>query len=225
MSQKATAVCWPGRLHRVVSPYFALNRTGRGGRRQNPIRADHLRRATGLSVVGLVDYRGRRQGRLYSPRAERMTEKSAVTPSAMSVQTKKKPPLELAMPLAPPTPSPFMREMRFPTEVETHLYRILQEALNNISKHAGAGRVSVILEYQDQSLTLIIEDDGRGFDLVETRTLDAQARGLGLVGMRERANLIGATLDIESTPGSGTTIYVHVPLSDPPEIGVRLEAE
>jgi hypothetical protein len=84
-------------LQRIVSPHFALNRTGRGGRRQNPIRADHLRRATGLSVFGLLDYRGRRHGRLHSPRAEMMTEKSAVTPSAISVQTKKKAPLELAM--------------------------------------------------------------------------------------------------------------------------------
>jgi hypothetical protein len=74
-------------------------------RRQNPIRADHLRRATGLSMFGLLDYWGRRHGRLHSPRAERMTEKSAVTPSAISVQTKKKAPLDLAM--LPPTPTPF----------------------------------------------------------------------------------------------------------------------
>ena len=61
-----------------------------------------------LSLYGLLDYRGWPRRRPHSPRAERMTEKSAVTPSAMSVQTKKKPPLELAMPLATPTPFPFM---------------------------------------------------------------------------------------------------------------------
>src|SRR5260370_6680247 len=87
---------------RLFSPHFALTRTGRGGRRQNPIRADHLRRATGLSMFGLLDYPGWPRRRLHSPRAERMTEKSAVTPSAISVQTKKNAPLELAM--LPPTP-------------------------------------------------------------------------------------------------------------------------
>ncbi len=99
---------WPSRRHRVVSPHFALNRTGRGGRQQNPIRADHLRRATGLSVFGLLHYRDRRHGRLHSPRAERMTEKSPVTPSVIIVQMKKKAPLDLAIPLATPTPAPFM---------------------------------------------------------------------------------------------------------------------
>ena len=106
MSQKATVVCWPGRLHRVVSPHFTLNRTGRGGRRQNPIRADNLRSATDLSVFGLLGYRGWPRRRLHSLRTERMTEKSAVTPSAMIVQTKKKAPLDLA--ISPPTPFPIM---------------------------------------------------------------------------------------------------------------------
>src|SRR2546427_10262480 len=82
---------------------FALNGTGRGGRRQNPIRADHLRRATGLSVFGLLDYWGWPRRRLHSPRTERMTEKSAVTPSARSVQMKRKPPLRVG-PEADPRP-------------------------------------------------------------------------------------------------------------------------
>jgi len=94
----------PARLHRVVSPQFLLNRTGCGGRRQNPILADHLRRATGLSLFGLLDYRERPHCMLHSPRTERMTEKSTVTPSAMMVQIKKKAPLDLAM--LPPTPFP-----------------------------------------------------------------------------------------------------------------------
>ena len=87
----------------------AWNRAGRGGCRQNPIRADHLRRATGLSVFGLLDYRGWPRRRLHSPRTERMTEKIAVTPIAMRVQTKKnspKSPLRLAMP--PTSPDPLM---------------------------------------------------------------------------------------------------------------------
>src|SRR5712692_8838427 len=71
--------------------------SGRGGRRQNPIRADHLCRATGLSVFGLLDYRGRPGRRLHSPRAERMKVKPPSAPSAQSVQTKKKPPVDLAI--------------------------------------------------------------------------------------------------------------------------------
>jgi hypothetical protein len=82
-----------------------MHRTGRGGRRQNPIRADHLRGATGLSMFGLLDYRDGRHGRLHSPRTERMTEKSAVTPIAISIQTKKKPPLRV---VPKPTPAPLM---------------------------------------------------------------------------------------------------------------------
>ena len=71
--------------------------SGRGGRRQNPIRADHLRRATGLSMFGLLDYRGWPRRRLHSPRAERMKVKPPSAPSAQSVQTKKKPPVDLAI--------------------------------------------------------------------------------------------------------------------------------
>jgi hypothetical protein len=71
--------------------------SGRGGRRQNPIRADHLRRATGLSMFGLLDYRGWPGRRLHSPRAERMKVKPPSAPSAQSVQTKKKPPVDLAI--------------------------------------------------------------------------------------------------------------------------------
>jgi hypothetical protein len=74
--------------------------SGRGGRRQNPIRADHLRRATGLSMFGLLDHRGWPGRRLHSPRAERMKVKPPSAPSAysvQSVQTKKKPPVDLAI--------------------------------------------------------------------------------------------------------------------------------
>ncbi len=73
-----------------------------------PDGSDYLRRATGLSVFGCLDYRARRHGRLHSPRAARMAEKSPITPIASSVQTKKKCPLELASLLATPTPFPLM---------------------------------------------------------------------------------------------------------------------
>jgi signal transduction histidine kinase len=98
--------------------------------------------------------------------------------------------------------------VEFPPEVGINLYRIAQEALNNIQKHADAGSVSVLLQHRDGHALLIIDDDGKGFDP------DAAADGgggMGLVNMRERASLVGGTLEIETSPGGGTTLYVRVP--------------
>jgi PAS domain S-box-containing protein len=103
---------------------------------------------------------------------------------------------------------------RFGNDTETHLYRIIQEALNNIAKHANAKCVNVLLERRGGDLILIAEDDGTGFDPASKEVPDEPGSGLGLVGMRERAALIGGSLEIESTKGKGTTIYVRVPLSD-----------
>jgi PAS domain S-box-containing protein len=97
---------------------------------------------------------------------------------------------------------------RLPTEVETTLYRIAQEALNNVAKHAAAKHVEIILERRPDAVLLIVEDDGRGFDAG-----GVNGGGFGLVSMRERAALVGANLDIESTPGQGTTVLVRI--SDP----------
>jgi signal transduction histidine kinase len=96
---------------------------------------------------------------------------------------------------------------RLPTEVETALYRIVQEALTNIVKHAQASRVSVLLTRRPRSVAAVIEDDGRGFDLGATRD-----GGIGLIGMRERMALLDGRLDVESTPGAGTTIVAEIPL-------------
>ena len=98
-------------------------------------------------------------------------------------------------------------DARLASEVETALYRIAQEALNNVAKHSGARRVDVILERRSDSVLLILEDDGVGFDLTNTH---AAPHGFGLVGMQERAALVGASLEIESTPGKGTTIFVRM---------------
>jgi signal transduction histidine kinase len=97
-------------------------------------------------------------------------------------------------------------DARFPAEVETALYRIVQEALTNVVKHAGARRVSILLTRKDDGVAVIVEDDGEGFD---ERLRDG---GLGLTGMRERVGLVGGRLRIESTPGSGTTIAAEVPV-------------
>jgi two-component system sensor histidine kinase NreB len=99
---------------------------------------------------------------------------------------------------------------RLTPRVETNLYRIVQEALNNTHKHAKATRVDIILEHRDDSIILVIVDDGAGFSIRNKRK---RAKGLGLTGMSERASLIGGTLDLESAPGRGTTIHVKLPVA------------
>lgn len=96
-------------------------------------------------------------------------------------------------------------------EIEINLYRIGQEALNNICKHAEAGNVSVLLEQRDGSITFIVEDDGVGFEPTERSVSTGNDRGMGLLGMKERAELVGGTIEIESSQGNGTTIFVRVP--------------
>src|SRR6266536_1164020 len=98
-------------------------------------------------------------------------------------------------------------EARVPAEVETTLYRILQEALTNIVKHARARKVSIILVRRDGKVTALVEDDGEGFDPEVVR-----ADGLGLLGMRERLALVDGRLTLESAAGAGTTLAVEVPL-------------
>ena len=98
-------------------------------------------------------------------------------------------------------------EVRLPPEVETALYRIVQEALANIVKHAEATHVSILLTRKEFSVAAVVEDDGKGFD--ETDTGD---NVLGIVGMRERVGLVGGRLAIESGSGSGTTVAAEVPI-------------
>jgi signal transduction histidine kinase len=98
-------------------------------------------------------------------------------------------------------------EERLPSEAETALYRIVQEALTNIVKHSRATTVSILVARKDVSVTAVVEDDGIGF------TPDTPVHGLGLVGMRERIALVGGRLTIESAKGSGTTLVAEVPLT------------
>lgn len=100
-------------------------------------------------------------------------------------------------------------------EVETNLYRITQEALNNVSKHAKASEVNVLLEPRGSSLVLIIEDDGVGFEPNKHTSEEKNLKGMGLIGMQERAALVGGALEIESAAGKGTTIYAKVPVLNP----------
>jgi signal transduction histidine kinase len=100
---------------------------------------------------------------------------------------------------------PRLGKERLPPDVETTLYRITQEALTNVVKHAQARRVSIVLTRRDGSISAVIEDDGRGFEG------EAGENGLGLLGMRERIALVGGRLSLESSPGSGTTLSIEVP--------------
>lgn len=95
---------------------------------------------------------------------------------------------------------------------ELILYRVVQEALTNVVRHASAAHVSVRLEQDDKAVRLSIRDDGAGFDVANT--LNAQERSLGLLGMRERIELIGATLRLDSAPGKGTCLQVEVALNE-----------
>jgi signal transduction histidine kinase len=99
-------------------------------------------------------------------------------------------------------------ETRLPSDAETTLYRVIQEALTNVTKHSGASRVSILLQRKRNAVVAVVEDDGAGFD-----PSGARADALGLVGMRERVSLAGGRLQIESTPGAGTTVVAEVPSS------------
>ena len=99
-------------------------------------------------------------------------------------------------------------ERRLPSDVETALYRVVQESLTNIVKHANARNISVSLVRRESGVAAVVEDDGAGFD---QRTM--RAEGIGLLGMRERLALLDGRLEVESRPGAGTTVVAEVPLA------------
>lgn len=102
---------------------------------------------------------------------------------------------------------PQLGQERLPSEIETALYRIIQEALTNVVKHAQASRVSIVLSRRGNSVSAVFEDDGRGFAVDETRE-----DGLGLLGMKERLSLLDGRLQIESSSAGGTTLVAEVPV-------------
>jgi len=102
-------------------------------------------------------------------------------------------------------------------EAEVAIYRIVQEALTNVAKHAQAKSVSVIVERRANTVVALVEDDGIGFrvaDWLRPMPGQEQQRGLGLYGMQERAELLGGSLTVESSPGHGTTVRVEIPLGE-----------
>jgi two-component system, NarL family, sensor histidine kinase DevS len=103
---------------------------------------------------------------------------------------------------------PQLGSERLSPELETTMFRIVQEALTNVAKHAGAEHVSIVLVRRDGFVTVLVEDDGQGFEPGAGRE-----DSLGLVGMKERLALLAGQLKVESQPGAGTTLVAQVPLS------------
>ena len=95
---------------------------------------------------------------------------------------------------------------RLPGEMETAIYRIVQESLTNIVRHAQATRADILLERRGNHLVVVVEDNGVGFDLTTPKT-----NQLGVLGMRERADMLGGSMTVESAPGKGSTIILEVP--------------
>lgn len=106
---------------------------------------------------------------------------------------------------------------RLPSEIETAVYRIVQEALTNARKHSRATQVKVEIAFRGDLLTVAVADNGKGFDV---EAVDQEGDNWGLIGMRERAEIIDGVLRIESTAGGGTSLHLEVPLGD--QVGGKL---
>ncbi len=108
---------------------------------------------------------------------------------------------------------------RLNPDVEVGVFRIVQEALTNVARHSGARSVNVLMHRHPDSLRVLVEDDGCGFEPERPTVTEGGRRGLGLTALRERAQLLGGTLTLESSPGNGTMIGLSIPLSSGPENG------
>jgi signal transduction histidine kinase len=109
-------------------------------------------------------------------------------------------------------------DRRLPAAVETALFRVLQEAITNVVKHSGGDQVGVILEATNGEVRLIVEDNGRGFQMDEGTTIALSKTHLGLLGVRERLALVNGRLEVESAPHGGTTVYACVPINEEPNL-------
>ncbi|MCL4535532.1 MAG: histidine kinase [Bacteroidetes bacterium] len=103
-------------------------------------------------------------------------------------------------------------ERRLPPELETTLFRVVQEALSNIARHAKAHNVFITLDFSSSKVVIEVEDDGEGFDLTAVSKTTDRERGLGLMGMLERVALFSGTMVIETAPGAGTQLRIEVPI-------------
>ncbi|MGZ6143402.1 MAG: sensor histidine kinase, partial [Myxococcales bacterium] len=106
---------------------------------------------------------------------------------------------------------------RLPPQHETAVFRVVQEAMNNIARHAGAESVLIQAAVKDGALSVEVEDDGEGFDPSAIAATPTDGRGWGLLGMRERVEMLGGTLRIDSAKGRGTHVALTMPLSSSKE--------
>jgi signal transduction histidine kinase len=104
-------------------------------------------------------------------------------------------------------------ERKLPPHVEIAIFRVVQEAISNIARHAEARNVLIMMEFRDDSICIEIEDDGKGFDMEAAQPRADEIRGLGLVGMSERITLQGGAFRVESRPDRGTRIRIEVPVA------------
>jgi signal transduction histidine kinase len=104
-------------------------------------------------------------------------------------------------------------QQRVPPRVETAVYRIVQEALTNAARHAAVSSISIVMVQEPGALTVIVEDDGRGFD--PERFASHRESHMGFIGMRERAEQLGGTLVIDAAPGKGTVVRSRIPFDRP----------
>ena len=111
---------------------------------------------------------------------------------------------------------------RLSPQVELVLYRVIQEALTNVARHANARHVEVVLSQEGSHAVASIRDDGVGFDV--ERVLASKEGGLGLFGMQERMALVGGRLQLTSRPGGGTLVRAAVPLAQPSTVSPQLAA-
>lgn len=107
---------------------------------------------------------------------------------------------------------------RLPTEIETALFRVVQEAISNIARHAAARNVHISFDFRDEAVAVEVGDDGIGFDMIELALSPDSGRGLGLMGMRERIEVLDGELEIIAAPGYGTHVVIRVPLAEGKEV-------
>ncbi|MEW5718430.1 MAG: GAF domain-containing protein [Chloroflexota bacterium] len=103
---------------------------------------------------------------------------------------------------------------RLPSKTETALFRVVQEAINNVAKHSGARNVQLSFECYDGLVQIVVADDGIGFDVADAARSTDRQRGLGLVGMQERVGLLGGQISLVSAPGHGTQISIRMPVEE-----------
>jgi signal transduction histidine kinase len=109
---------------------------------------------------------------------------------------------------------------RLSTEVETALFRVVQEAITNITRHAAARNAQISFDFDDEAVTVEVEDDGIGFDMIELALSPDSERGLGLMGMQERIEVLDGEIEITSAPGYGTRVHIRVPIVERTDVCV-----